>query len=92
VESYPRNKDELLTLISVEPHSITIRGAAGFEYHAKCLPKHASLQAEPLQPQNILRVMHVNPDKSAVVERVTHGSPDGCQYMLYDYAPVSKHD
>lgn len=92
MESYPGNKDELLTVISVGQQSITVRGAGGFEYHGKCLPTHASLQAKPLQPQDILRVIHVNPDKSAVVERVTHGSPDRCQYMLYDYAPVSKYD
>ena len=92
MESYPRNKDELLTVISVEQQFITIRGGGGFEYHAKCLPTHASLQAKPLQTQDILRVIQVNPDKSAVVERVTQGSPDGCQYMRHDYAPASKHD
>ncbi|MEX0805647.1 MAG: hypothetical protein WD688_20370 [Candidatus Binatia bacterium] len=92
MESYLINKDELLTVISMGQQSITVRGAGGFEYHAKCLPTHSSLQAMPLQLQDILRVMHVNPDRSAVVERVTHGSPDGCQYMLYDYVPVSKHD
>ena len=92
MKSYPRNRDELLTVISTGQQSITVREASGFEYHAKCYPTHASLQAKPLQLQDTLRVIHVNPNKSAVVGRVTHGSPDGCQYMLYDYTPVSKHD
>ncbi len=88
MESYPRNQDELLTVISVGQQSITIRGAGGSDYHARCLTKHASPQEKPLHPQDLLRVMQVNPDKSAVVERVTGGSPDGCQYMLYEYTPV----
>jgi len=88
MESYPKN-DDLLTVISVDQQSITIRGAGGSEYHAKFLPTRASQQAKPLQVTDILRVVQVSPDKSAVVERVTGGSPDGCQYMLSEYTSVS---
>ncbi len=89
MESYP-SKDELLTVISVDLESITVRGADRFVYQARCLPTHVSLQAKPLEPLDTLCVSHVNSDISAVVERVIKGSLDGCKYKLDQYKPVSE--
>ena len=91
MENYPR-VNELLTVMSVGKQSITVKGAGGLLYSARCIPKNVSLQAEPLEPGHDLQVTHVNhgSDRGAVVERIIKGSPDGCDYMLYEYVPLSK--
>ena len=91
MENYPR-VNELLTVMSVGKQSITVKGAGGLLYSARCIPKNISLQAESLEPGHDLQVTHMNhgSDRGAVVERFIKGSPDGCGYMLYEYALLSK--
>ena len=83
MEYYPARAGELLSVIAVEPHRITLIGHGGHHYHARYGAADERPTGEPLRPADILVVLHPDPvGKSALVEHATNGSRDGDQYHL----------
>ncbi len=85
VENCPHRPDEQLTVFGVEASHVVVTSADGLPYRAKCLP---SCQSPPLRPGDRVVVDTVYRDRT-VVERVTQGHRDGCQYALFAYQLVS---
>lgn len=83
MEYYPSREGELLSVIAVEPHRITLIGHGGHHYHARYGAAEEWSAVEPLRPADILVVIHPNPiGKTALVEHATNGGRDGDQYHL----------
>ena len=83
MEYYPARAGELLSVIAVEPQRITLIGHGGHHYHARYGAADERPTVAPLQPADILVVLHPNPvEKSAVVTHATTGNRDGDQYRL----------
>lgn len=68
MEPRPYVRGELLKVIAVEPPYVVVEGMNRAHHRARCIPSHASLGAEPLQPEDQLLVDTMLPDL-AVVER-----------------------
>jgi len=88
VESRLYVNNELLNVISVEAPNIVVGAMNGAHHRARCIPSHESLGAESLHRGAILTVNAMAPDL-AVIERVTPGHRDGCQYKLLAFQIVS---
>jgi hypothetical protein len=83
VEYYPTRKGEVLSVIAVEQHMITLIGGGGHHYRARYFAAQERPKVEPLRPADILMVIHPNPmGKSALVEHAPKGCRDGYQYHL----------
>jgi hypothetical protein len=89
MEDYPRQKDALLTVISVQASHVVVKDADGAHYRVRCTPSATSQQGEPLRPGDVLIVDHVHAaDGRTAVERLTTlGQRDGCRYELFDRRP-----
>ena len=83
MEYYPTRTGELLSVIAIEPHMITLIGHSGHHYYARYGAAEEWSAVASLQPADILVVLHPNPvGKSAVVTHATTGDRDGDQYHL----------
>ena len=88
VEYFPTRAGELLSVIAIEQHMITLIGNGGNQYHARYFAAQERPKVVPLRPADILVVIHPNPvGKSALVEHATKGWRDGDQYhLIFDVA------
>ncbi len=88
VEYFPTRAGELLSVIAIEQHMITLIGNGGNQYHARYFAAQERPKVAPLRPADILVVIHPNPvGKSALVEHATKGWRDGDQYhLIFDVA------
>jgi hypothetical protein len=88
VEYFPTRAGELLSVIAIEQHMITLIGNGGNQYHARYFAAQERPKVAPLRPADILVVIHPDPvGKSAVVEHATKGWRDGDQYhLIFDVA------
>jgi hypothetical protein len=88
VEYYPAHAGELLSVIAIEPHRITLIGQGGHHYHARYGAADDWADVAPLRPADILVVLHPNPvGKSAVVTHATTGDREGDHYhLIFDVA------
>jgi hypothetical protein len=83
VEYCPSRAGELLSVIAIEQHMITLIGHGGNQYHARYCAAHERPTVEPLRPADIFVVIHPNPvEKSALVEHATKGCRESDQYRL----------
>jgi hypothetical protein len=83
VDYYPTRAGELLSVIAIEQHMITLIGGGGHHYRARYVAAQDGSTAARLRPADILVVIHPNPvGKSAVVAHATKGCRDGYQYHL----------
>ena len=88
MEYYPARVGELLSVLAIEQHMITLIGGGGTHYRARYFAAEEWSAVEPLRPADILVVIHPNPvGKSALVEHAITGDRDGYQYhLIFDVA------
>ena len=80
---YPARAGELLSVLAIDQHLLTLIGSDGHHYRATyCLdPNDPNVQ--PLRPADILVVVHAMPSGTSVlVEHATQRSQDSSQYHL----------
>src|SRR6266516_4617943 len=83
VEYFPTRAGELLSVLAIEHHILTLIGGGGTHYRARYFAAEDWSAVAPLRPADILVVIHPNPlEKSAVVTHATTGDRDGDQYNL----------
>ena len=88
MEYSPTREGEVLSVMAIEHHIVTLIGGGGTHYRARYVAAEDWSEVEPLRPADILVVIHSNPDgKSAVVTHATTGDRDGDQYhLIFDVA------
>jgi hypothetical protein len=88
VEYSPTRTGELLSVLAIEQHILTLIGGGGTHYRARYVAADEWSAVAPLRPADILAVLHPNPvEKSAVVTHATPGDRDGDQYhLIFDIA------
>ena len=75
VEYYPTREGELLSVLAIEHHVITLIGGGGTQYRARYVAAEDWSAVAPLRPADILVVLHPNPlGKSALVEHAPKDS------------------
>jgi hypothetical protein len=80
---YPAREGELLSVIAIDQHILTLIGGDGHHYRAKHCIDHNDPNVQPLRPADILVVIHPNPSgKSVLVEHATKRFQDSSQYHL----------
>jgi hypothetical protein len=83
VEYYPTREGELLSVIALEHHRVTLIGHGGNHYRARYVAAPERPHVEPLRLADILRVIHPNPlGQSVLVEHAPKGCRDNYQYYL----------
>ena len=85
---YPARAGELLSVLAIDQHMLTLIGGNGHHYRAQhCVDPHDPT-VQPLRPADILVVMHPHPSgKSVVVEHATKRSQNSSHYHLMFETP-----
>ena len=80
---YPARAGELLSVLAIDQHLLTLIGSDGHHYRATYCLDPNDPNVPPLCPADILVVMHPHPSgNSVLVEHATKRFQDSSQYQL----------
>jgi hypothetical protein len=88
VEYFPIRAGELLCVMAIEQHRITLIGQGDHYYRAWYFAAHDWPTTAPVRPADLFVVMHPNPVRqTALVEHAPQGCRNGYQYhLIFDVA------
>ena len=85
---YPARAGELLSVLTIDQHMLTLIGGDGHHYRATYCINHNGPNVPPLRPADILVVMHPHPSgQSVLVEHATQRFQNSSQYHLIFETP-----
>ena len=85
---YPARAGELLSVLAIDQHRLTLIGGDGHHYRATYSLDQHDPNVPPLRPADILVVMHPHPSgHSVLVAHATKRCHNGSQYHLMFETP-----